>query len=513
MAEKKITLAILDDEVHIIRLLEALIPWDELCLEYIGNAHNGIDGRSLIIEKKPDIVITDIKMPGLDGLSLIAEIHESFPNTEFIILSGFSQFDYAKKAITYDVKNYLLKPINKAELRDALEKLIKNKKNRQQEIKILQESGEQKLNSVFENLLLGKIDADESFIPPNSAFHVCLIKIDSPENAISGELYKLVYEKIVQILKKHGFTSGVYINKDTAVFLSLSPDPDGNLFTSRLQQLYFDFQQITQLFPQLLFTFFESGLTKEPLHVVYQNLLSLLPLRRLESFHHIITPAALPPADFPAQALAAWNKNCDKIVSAADDSAAGKALSSFIDSLTPDTAVIREQIYASAARHLAVLVEERRQNDFEWYSAKLVPALRLALPLEELTRRFKELVLDFIAQFFAGQQKDIIRPVRLADAYMQEHFSDYDISLEKVAEIVGLTPAYFSALYKKEKQTGFLESLTAVRIKKSKDLLQSGNETVAKISSLVGYSDIKYFGKIFKKVTGITPNEFRQFYS
>ena len=96
---------------------------------------------------------------------------------------------------------------------------------------------------------------------------------------------------------------------------------------------------------------------------------------------------------------------------------------------------------------------------------------------------------------------------------MQEHFSDYDISLEKIAEIVGLTPAYFSALYKKEKQTGFLESLTAVRIKKAKDLLQSGNETVAKISSLVGYSDIKYFGKIFKKVTGITPNEFRQFYS
>ena len=116
MAESNLSVVILDDENHIIKLLEVLIPWKELSLTYAGCARNGREGKSLIMDEKPDIIISDIKMPGLDGLSLISEIHDALPESEFIIISGFSQFDYAKTAITYGVRNYLLKPINKDEL-------------------------------------------------------------------------------------------------------------------------------------------------------------------------------------------------------------------------------------------------------------------------------------------------------------------------------------------------------------------------------------------------------------
>ncbi len=214
-------LVILDDEDHIIRLLKALIPWDELLLRFIGSAHNGVDGKALILEKKPDIVITDIKMPGLDGLSLIADIYEQLPETDFIIVSGFSQFDYAKKAIAYNVENYLLKPINREELRNTLEKLVVKNRNRRKEIQAIQESDEQKKNNLFSRLLSAEGDGQEFAVCPDftAAAHetarLCMIKTDSTGNFISIELFHLLADKISLILKKYSACRAVSFDQDS----------------------------------------------------------------------------------------------------------------------------------------------------------------------------------------------------------------------------------------------------------------------------------------------------------
>ncbi|MCR5288376.1 MAG: response regulator [Treponema sp.] len=514
MSNNKMTLAILDDEIHIVKLLEALIPWEELDFEYVGNAQNGIAGLDLITQKKPDIVITDIKMPGIDGLSLIAKVYETLPNTEFIILSGFSQFDYAKKAIAYNVKNYLLKPVNKAELCNALEKLSKQKKNRAEEMQIIQESEEQKKNTLFANLLLGN-ETNQTLV--SSPYTLCLVKIDSTENSLSNELYKLIHEKIMHILKRHHLHFFVYLKEDIVIFLLLQNESSSDsteALKNQLNQIYFDFTQINSLFPQLIFTFIESEYTDEKLSVLYKKLLYTLPYRRIhttsrllkiESNAELITP--------PEENFEKWSKHCQKILDSMDIGIAEKAIDSFLKRYNKVPAEQKEALFIQAAKIISLQIETRGQKGLEWFNTKLVTALRLAYSSEELESRFKQLLRELFESFFDAIKKDTVRPVRIADSYMHEHYSDYDISLEKVAEIVGLTPTYFSTLYKKETNVGFLEALTEVRIKQAKDLLQNSNETIAKIASSVGYSDIKYFGKIFKKVTGITPNEFRQFYS
>ncbi len=115
-----IKVIIADDEPRICKLIEKLINWEELEMEVIKVASNGVEALEYIKEFNPDIVITDIRMPGYDGLEIIERTRKFNLDTEFIIISGYSEFEYAKKAINYKVNGYLLKPINKEELENAL---------------------------------------------------------------------------------------------------------------------------------------------------------------------------------------------------------------------------------------------------------------------------------------------------------------------------------------------------------------------------------------------------------
>src|SRR5699024_545596 len=111
-----IKVLIADDEHRICKLIMKLINWEEISMDVIGTASNGIEALDLIKEKRPNIVITDIRMPGYDGLEMINRAKRENQDIEFIIVSGYSHFEYAKKAMAYGVKDYLLKPINREEL-------------------------------------------------------------------------------------------------------------------------------------------------------------------------------------------------------------------------------------------------------------------------------------------------------------------------------------------------------------------------------------------------------------
>ena len=111
---------IVDDEKLICRLVKALVKWDELGMESVATADNALEALELLEEVRPDILITDIRMPGMDGLELIREVKKHCPEIEIIIISGYAHFEYAKNAIALGVGNYILKPINQEELNKTL---------------------------------------------------------------------------------------------------------------------------------------------------------------------------------------------------------------------------------------------------------------------------------------------------------------------------------------------------------------------------------------------------------
>lgn len=118
----KILLA--DDERIILDGMAGIIEWDALGASLIGKAQNGNEAYDKILDKQPHIVITDIKMPGMDGLELIKKVSAESPSVQFIVLSGFGEFEYAKEAMKYGVKHYLLKPCNEQQIISSLEEII-----------------------------------------------------------------------------------------------------------------------------------------------------------------------------------------------------------------------------------------------------------------------------------------------------------------------------------------------------------------------------------------------------
>ena len=114
---------IVDDEKYVISLIEKLVDWEKLGMEVVGSAGDGIQGICMVEELKPDILIADVKMPGFDGISLIKKVREIDRDVKFIMISGHKRFEYAKSVMKYNVEDYLLKPIDKQELEDILEKI------------------------------------------------------------------------------------------------------------------------------------------------------------------------------------------------------------------------------------------------------------------------------------------------------------------------------------------------------------------------------------------------------
>ena len=123
---------LVDDERIITDGMSKVIQWESIGTQLIGTARNGIEAYSIIEQQKPDIVISDIKMPGMNGIELVSKVNSTFPTIRFILLSGFSEFDYAKQAMEYGVKHYLLKPCNENTIMDAVKELCNELKQNQE---------------------------------------------------------------------------------------------------------------------------------------------------------------------------------------------------------------------------------------------------------------------------------------------------------------------------------------------------------------------------------------------
>lgn len=208
---------IADDEQKICQLIQLLIDWEALGMEIAAVVHNGVDAVEAVKEYQPDIMITDIKMPGYDGLEMISRAKEINPELEFIIISGYRNFNYAQQAIKYGVKDYLLKPIGEQELREALNN-IRVKYMERKEALSQEEALKMKIQSNIDRI---RVDALKLFLnrkyrmedmaleAVNEAYHfhfqagcfrMVMVKLDGIYHVNRTEL-EYMEHKVLQILE------------------------------------------------------------------------------------------------------------------------------------------------------------------------------------------------------------------------------------------------------------------------------------------------------------------------
>ncbi len=535
-----LSIIIADDEEGVIDLCKMLIEYPGVTV--IGEARNGLELLDKIEELHPDAVLTDINMPGMTGLELIETAKEDFPSVKFVVISGYTDFEYVQTALRFGVWDYLLKPIRKKELNSILEKL---------DLQLISEQeADQQRQSISQDLEKNHLLLQEEYIrqlcfaarsgssvqnrealKPSSLFDLsdasvaCLqICVDNrmyTADAVSPALLQQA-ESVFSLIRskaKDTLRDCVTVSDSSShiFFLVIPGGTASSVYDTFLENAASEIRQFNN---QNRFIHLTAGSS------------SCLPARE-EAFPEVILQSDfsvnsrperwgdaliryraedetgllnLPPVHIPEQLRSAiTDQNEEKtfqlirsVFDQANRSVPGstfRMLTELLDyinqsfRLLPDARNIPEAISVKTSE---ILYEE------------LTPFLIR----EHLEKRISQCFRKY--QEYAQTLESGL--IQKAKKYVAMHYAE-GISLEDVARHVVLSPTYFSALFKSETGTGFIKYLQFVRMEQAKKLLRESSLRIDDIAREVGYHDLKYFNKVFRSETGVKPSEYRKMYS
>lgn len=527
MNEPIIKVFLVDDEIVIREGIRNGFPWDETGFTLVGEAPDGEMAFPMIQDLKPDILITDIRMPFMDGLALARKVAQALPFTYIIILSGYDDFQYAQEAISIGVRQYILKPVTPRKLEEALSEMadrIRRDQEKQADtaqlmVKLASSARiarEQVLTQLLEGKITSSLQAEaSSFGIPTEARHylVLLLGEVAPENSIS----------LVSIL--HRLTEG----QEPAAFctsrlespaLLLVSNQDSGQNADELEERAYAIAQALE---------HEAGKNRLPLPSVAIS----SPVSRLQEL-----PQALASARAVLQAV---KGQPPRIVGALDvDLSASPALleagslplyERLLYAASAEGEKITEQYFKSlgdlASQSTLVLnyllmdvllAASRIIRQCGGDPTSVLPAglmqqnelLKLSQHPDRALAAGREMIataLSFRDQFAASRYGETLRR---AQAYIEENYTRADLTLQDVAGHVALSNNHFSTVFSQEMGQTFTEYLTGVRLDKAKQLLIGTAWRSAEISAAIGYNDPHYFSYLFKKQVGLTPRDYRK---
>lgn len=536
MSEKKTTVLIADDEELICILLQKIILWDELNLEFLGAVHNGQELYAAIVDKQPDIVITDICMPQMSGIDLIGKVREDNIPCRFIIVSGYRQFEYAHNALKYGVEDYILKPVDNDELNSALNKLVR----------LMHEEGdgvgaeklhnsEERLKRFFINRIIKDLspdNADLSYI--ESEFGIDLIpglyqsiyiKSDVMGNSDDfSEYADSIQKKIVQVFEN------LMMPEVHSILFDVEPDrvkiginykaDKAAVVKEKIDDFMIQIQNIVDLFKDYKVTigvgrpYPEVWKWKESETEAQYAIESRL-VRGLEQViyweHEMLSEAD---RILSQTAEKKFFGEVARVFESLDMEGFEKVIKNFFIKLRTNFSsrdmvrildtVIDMWLHCEKSLHVG-------QESEDLLGKQLLFGMRRATSVKELETAFAAPIYRAMEQLVEEVKLQNSKPVRMAIQYLEEYYAK-PIKLEDVAGAIGLNPAYFSNIFKRETGENFTDFLMNYRIERAKELLREGHLNINEIACKIGYSDNRYFSKLFKKVVGIKPSDYRKIY-
>lgn len=523
---------IADDEERVCRLVQVLADWDALGMEVAGTASNGLEALDLVEQLRPDILITDIRMPGCYGLELIQHAKKILPHLEIVIISGYAHFEYAQSAIKHGVGDYLLKPIQKGELMATLQKLGDRCRARQAAdagAQVLHQYSQEDLFRLQNRLVLDLaerrlkdpsaqlLEQEYRFSVGPGLLQIMLLKLDYDLEQFSPASVGVIWEKARKIFEPllqpvcHGMVFYVQDAWGGAV-LNYSPEQREALRGRLREGLN---QMVAQ---QALFGPVECSLglsmptdRPEELPQCFWEANDAICQRLLEGSGRLLEGRPAPSSLAEKKLLERYGRSVELLMDTLEQLQARQAAQQLEESAMEVPGVRGRELLElvhSAGKLFALRVcgEDVRQET-EHFEKQCLQCSR-ASDLFACLRQFQSRLLERTLQ---RRERESQRPIRVAKQYVQSHYSQ-NITLEDVCAATGFSVSYFSALFKKETGEGFAKYLTRVRMERAKELLQETNLPVSEICSQVGCGDLKHFNQTFKKVTSLSPGQYRKLY-
>ncbi|GFZ83117.1 DNA-binding response regulator [Paenibacillus marchantiophytorum] len=461
---------LVDDEEWVVQSLKHSINWEEFGFQIIGEANSGDEALDFIETNKPHLVITDIKMPGMNGLELIKKVISKDSAVQFVVASGHAEFVYAQKALRYGAIGYCLKPFEEHEIGECLVKARLNLEARRKNDDL-----------EFIDLLFGQSEPDYEKV--KGILHSEGVQADRNEMAV------------IQILDKKLVPLEVKVP-----FCSLKTGPRKMVFVIN--------QSDFQAFMETVKSFPHSGAGYST-NIKLHELKDAVQAANISAFHHFVT----------------GSKDCYHIVPTSTNFRG--YLSDMADAMAKKDLKLIDYAFQELTHCFAG--GQCTVKDAYWVYCQIVYYAndRLAMQIEVEIDNFEQLcsvymnVNDMLADLGRQVNQHIIsftqavhmeiehQTIREIAQYVNENFYK-DINLSEISKLFYVTPNYVSYLFKKEMGVNFTEYISKLRIDYAGTLLHNANLTIQQVSEKSGFNDYFYFTRIFKKVTGLTPSEFKK---
>lgn len=497
---------IADDEQHIRNGLKFSLDWEQLKIDQVFTAEDGEEALEVCRREKPEIILTDIRMPGLDGLELAKRATETYGAKKVLIMSGYSEFAYAQSAIRIGAVDYLLKPIKLDELENTLGKIVDDISEERKKEELL-------IADILEEMIAGRA-------PGKEEERKILEKYKN-----MGEIFCVILraDRVYAESEKAGFrqrAAEIAAGLEQRNFYPLVRDKDELILMWRAE----DYQERSTYRGMIISAIssvcrpdipWSAGVSMtgnfSHLSALYEQARNALKCRLYMEKEKIIfyedvarkthTKVYFSREDIRWQISDLQADKIQKVIS--------ESFGKFRESQCINKTEVQEfcitfknqllDILKGKGIEIESLLEKNsalfeKQMDYDVLSS-----------YESWLQDCCYLILKGVSALTGKQHSSAVRK---AIAYVNENYS-HDITLAAIAEDVQKSTNYFCYIFKKDTGMNFNEYLNTVRINKAKELLRTSEYMVYEISEMVGYHDYSYFAKVFKKNCGCSPSEYK----
>lgn len=536
-----------EDEVVVRETIKRMIPWEELGFELVGEAADGEMALPLLIRQQPDLLITDIKMPFMDGLTLARLAKKEIPGLKVVILSGYDDFNYAKQAIGIGVEDYLLKPITKNALIERLSEIRSRyeheKTQKEYYEKFQREMQAYEKNSsrdFFEALVGGSMDMMEVYKRAEKlgldivaeAYNVLIFTMNCDEDfsgqrdeyasweAESLELLENFFagHSSAMLFRSNIFSYGVLLKgqRETIEENTRACVDEIRKILSRQdgrREWFLAVGQSVDRLSQIQKSYHTASRAFSQRYLYDENILYY---DEMETMEH---PGG--------QAETEDNAYLQKVdVNALNPAILQKFLSNGLQEETEN--FVKDYFYAIGQEPMESLVfrnyvilnvrfsvisfikglgcdtNEMESADTEEVLAESGKNMESAIAY---AKKMISQAIEIRDQNSGNKNRSILKT---AVDFIDSHYMDEEISLNTVANVANVSSNHFSALFSQNMGQTFIEYLTTLRMNKAKELLRCTGMRSSEIAGEIGYKDAHYFSYLFKKTQGMTPSDYRK---
>lgn len=508
---------IIDDEALTREGIIQSIDWEELGIHEVIEADDGINGIILAKLHKPNIILSDIRMPRRNGIDMYKEVYTLFPNTSVIFMSGYSDKEYLKAAITLKAINYVEKPIDTKELELAIKNAVEIQTNHlknQLSLSSLSKYNESKLglkliqpsNKRDDITLMNELKSLGYQIKPSTKITTLIITLKTNLSILPEQFLNDFYGIIEHTIRKVSYEYILSIKNDQYILIQLLSHMDSN--TNKIMDICITLSDYIMKYYKHYIAIGKTVVGIRNTFDSYSTAVSLLQSSFFYDYNSIIVttytePTSLKYIDTTEFYNSIMNKNYNLAV---------QLSSNFYHMLKNNQHILPNYAKDIYYRLLTILFEAATHfHTFPFQDENSATILDYISKDNNLTDLHEMLLtkLELLFHHLQGKTQDNATIYAIKE-FIGKHYSNEALSVKDISESVFLSSSYVCTLFKNETGKTLNQYLTEYRMEKAKSLLKDFRNKVSDISAKVGYSDGNYFGKTFKKYVGFSPSEYRE---